>query len=175
MTWDLEWPLGNIKMSRMCKPPIYYWWCEISSFQNPEKIDFGRPWWCLFKVTKVKMTRIVLTVAPRPRMPVNKNLHLCQINKSASWPLVLIDLYGSLQGHTQTLHWMTFARLYQDHETEKRMWRLMPENGYDACHWTLRTPNSIPWPWPPTELIWFHESVIPAAAGLLVLLPTHGW
>ena len=101
---------------------------------------------------------------------MNKNIRHCPINKSAYWPLVLIDLYGSLQGHTQTLHWMTSTRLYQDYKTENRMWRLMPENGNDACHWALRTPNLIPWPWSPSRLIWRHESAIPATAWLLVCL-----
>ena len=53
---------------------------------------------------------------------------------------------------------------------KNRMWRLMPENENDASHWTLRTHNWIPWPWPPGRLIWRHESAIPATAGLLVCI-----
>ncbi len=151
----------------------HYWEVDIGLSESANKFDLGWPWRGHFKVMKVKLTRIVLAVAPRPWVHINKNVHHCPINKSASWSLALIDLYGSLQGHTQSLHWMTFTRLYQDHETENRMWRLMPENGNHACHWTLRTPNLILWPWPPSRLIWRLESAIPATAGLLVLR-THG-
>ena len=38
-----------------------------------------------FKVTKVKIERIVLTVAPRPKVPVDKNVHRCQaLSKNVS-------------------------------------------------------------------------------------------
>jgi len=50
----------------------------------------------------------------------------------------------------------------------------MPESGNHACHWTLRTANLIPWPWPPSRLIWRRESAIPATAGLLVSYNEHG-
>ncbi len=36
------------------------------------------------KVTKVKIERSVLTVAPRPMVPITKNIHNCAISKSAS-------------------------------------------------------------------------------------------
>ncbi len=36
------------------------------------------------KVTKVKIERSVLTVAPRPMVPITKNVHHCAISKSAS-------------------------------------------------------------------------------------------
>ena len=47
----------------------------------------------------MKVAHIVLTVAPTPRVPIDKNVHHCPVNKSASGPLTLIDLYGSFQGH----------------------------------------------------------------------------
>jgi len=45
------------------------------------------PWMTLkghFKVTKVKIERSVLTFAPRPMVPTNKNVHHCALSKSAS-------------------------------------------------------------------------------------------
>ncbi len=41
------------------------------------------PWVTLkrsLKVTKVKLARIVLTVAPRPRVPTDKNVHHWPVN-----------------------------------------------------------------------------------------------
>ena len=43
-------------------------------------------------------------------------------------------------------------------------------DGNHACH---RTPNLIRWHWPPSRLIWRHESAIPATAGLLVFESCH--
>ncbi len=37
-----------------------------------------------FKVTKVKIERRVLTVAPRHMVPINKNVHHCALSKSES-------------------------------------------------------------------------------------------
>jgi hypothetical protein len=75
------------------------------------------PWMTVkhFKVTKVKMAHIVLTVAPRPRVPIDENVHHCQANKNAAWPLTLIDLLGSFQGY----------------ECENCTWRLTGE--MDPC------------------------------------------
>ena len=67
------------------------------------------------------MARIVQTVAPMPRVHIDKNVHHCQVNKSASCPLTLFDLYGSLQGHTQILHWITFTRVFQGYETKVKI------------------------------------------------------
>ena len=61
-------------------------WEVDTGLSESAKNDLGRPWRGHFKVTKVKMARIVLTVAPRPRVPKNKNVNHCPINKSASWP-----------------------------------------------------------------------------------------
>ncbi len=36
-----------------------------------------------FKITKVKIERSVLTVFPRPMVPLNKNVHHCTLSKSA--------------------------------------------------------------------------------------------
>ena len=78
---------------------------DIGISESAINFDRGWPWRGHFKVTKVKMVRIVLTVAPRPRVPIDKNVHHCQINKinklinkNASWPLTFVDLYGSFQG-----------------------------------------------------------------------------
>ena len=52
-----------------------------------------------FKVTKVKLERRIFTVAPRPMVHIDKNVHRCPLSKSTSWPLTLNDLSRSFEGH----------------------------------------------------------------------------
>jgi len=118
----------------------HYWEVDIGLSESARKFDLGWPWTGHFKVTKVKMARIVLSVAPMPKVHIDTNVHHHTVSKSASWPLTLINLYGSLQGHTQIWHWMTFTGLFQDHESEKRMWRLtarLPSDTYLITRWPL--------------------------------------
>ncbi len=104
--------------------------------------------WCLWPLrvisrsyTNVKLDDIhgVVSMSRKRKWPVSScRLLLCPrcidtnvyhhtVNKSASWPLTLTDLYESLQDHTQIWHWMTFTGLFQGHESEQRIWRL-PES-----------------------------------------------
>ena len=51
------------------------WLKHLSDFQNPhtnltlDDLDWGN-----FKITKVKMSRIILAFAPRPRVPIDDNV-----------------------------------------------------------------------------------------------------
>ena len=47
----------------------------------------------------MKIERSVLTVAPRPMVPINKNVHHCPLSKRAPSPLTLNDLSRSFKGH----------------------------------------------------------------------------
>ena len=51
---------------------------------------------------------------------------------------------------TESWPWMTLTGLlFQIHESENRMWRLISKRWIHACH---RTLNLISWPWPPRRL-----------------------
>ena len=69
----------------------HYWKVDIGLSESANKFDLGWPWRWHFKVMKLKMSRIVLTVAPRPSVPKDKSVCHCPVNKSAPWPLVLKD------------------------------------------------------------------------------------
>ncbi len=132
MTYDLEWPLGVISRSRMWKSPLSSWWCEISlgllwntswksiaDFQNPQKMW---PWMTLkrsFQGHKIENGphRLVGCSPYAHGAYLDRNVYNRTVNKSASWPLSLIDLYGSLQGHAQIWHLMTFTGLFQGHKS----------------------------------------------------------
>jgi hypothetical protein len=45
----------------------------------------------------VKIERSAITVAPRPMVPINKNVHRRPLGKSSSWPLTLNDLSRSFE------------------------------------------------------------------------------
>jgi hypothetical protein len=102
----------------------HYWEVDIGLSESANKFDLGWPWRGHFKVMKVKMARIVWTVDRWPRVPIDKKCSPCPASKSAPWPLTLIDLQGSFQGHV----------------CENRTWRLPGERWIHACYWT---PNFI--------------------------------
>ena len=61
-----------------------YWEVDIGLSESASKIDLGCPSTGHFNVTKVKAERIVKTVAPKSRAPMNKKVQHCPISKSAS-------------------------------------------------------------------------------------------
>jgi len=74
-----------------------YWEVDIGL----SEFDLGWPWRGHFKVTKVTMACIVLTVAPRPRVPLNKMFTIAQLIK------VHVDLWPWLtfRGHSRSRMW----------------------------------------------------------------------
>jgi hypothetical protein len=56
----------------------HLWEVDIGLSESATKISRG-----YFKVTKVKMARITSTVAPKPGVPIDKDVHHSPTNKSA--------------------------------------------------------------------------------------------
>ena len=56
----------------------------MSDFQNPQKIDVWVTLKGHLKVKKVKTERGVVTVASRPKVPIDNNVHCCPLSNSAS-------------------------------------------------------------------------------------------
>ncbi len=70
----------------------HLWEVDIGLSESIKKFDPGWPRRRHLKVTKVKIERGVLTVAPRPMVSIDKKVHHCPRGKRASWPLILSNL-----------------------------------------------------------------------------------
>ena len=52
----------------------------------------------------MKIERCVLTVAPRPKVPIDKNVHLCPLSNNVRYSLTVHDLCGTfLDMHMVTM------------------------------------------------------------------------
>ena len=71
-------------MAKRCEIVLWLLWNANGNF-TPE---VQNPQWPL---TFVEVAHIISMVAPRPRVPIDKYVQHCPTNKSALWPLILID------------------------------------------------------------------------------------
>ena len=148
----------------------HYWEVDIGLSESAKKFDLGWPWRGHFKVTKVKMARIISTVAPRPGVPIDKYVHHCPTNKSAPWPWL------TFSGHfkvTNVKIVYIFLMVQDKHDcgyyetllgSPYRPFRICKKFTLDNLEEVTSRSRNLKY----KKLIWCHDSAIPARAGLLV-------
>jgi len=79
----------------------------IGLSESAIKFDLKWPWRNHFKVMKMKMTRSILMVAPRPRVSIDKNVHYCPIilTFDLDWPLKIAFIFLMVRDKYVVILW----------------------------------------------------------------------